>query len=81
MGARNTTEELLITAGVQTDGGNLADIRVLDDRFYGRVIREGSLGLGEAYMDRWWDCERLDNLIYRLLMADLEKIVRKHPGR
>ena len=24
------------------------------------ILRSGSLGLGESYMDGWWDCRRLD---------------------
>jgi cyclopropane-fatty-acyl-phospholipid synthase len=30
------------------------------------VLQEGSLGLGESYMDGWWDCERLDIFFQRV---------------
>ncbi|MCF7990619.1 MAG: cyclopropane fatty acyl phospholipid synthase [Thiohalocapsa sp.] len=49
------------------------DIRVLDDSLYDRVIRDGSLGLGEAYMDGAWDSEQLDETFTRLLRADLDQ--------
>jgi cyclopropane-fatty-acyl-phospholipid synthase len=29
-------------------------------------LQEGSLGLGESYMDGWWDCERLDIFFHKV---------------
>jgi cyclopropane-fatty-acyl-phospholipid synthase len=34
-----------------------AVVRVHDSRLYARVLREGSVGLGEAYADGWWDAD------------------------
>jgi len=51
------------------------DIRVFNDRLYDRVLSYGSLGLGEAYMDKWWDCLEPDNFIYRILKKDLHKFI------
>ena len=48
---------LLDLAQVQVNGSNPWDITVHDPRFYDRVLRETSLGLGESYMDGWWDSE------------------------
>ena len=48
-------EELLNLAGVAIDGHAPTDIRVVDPRLYSRILAHGSLGLGEAYMDGWWD--------------------------
>lgn len=31
-----------------------------------RVAVRGNLGLGESYMDNWWDAEQVDEFIYRL---------------
>jgi cyclopropane-fatty-acyl-phospholipid synthase len=36
---------------------------VHDERLWNRVLAEGSLGVGEAYMDGWWDAERVDEFI------------------
>lgn len=36
-----------------------------------RVLSEGSMGLGESYMDGWWDCAKLDDFFYRILRAGL----------
>lgn len=64
--------ELADKAGIVFNGSNPWDIQVHDDRIYSRVMRQGSLGLGEAYMDGWWDCPRLDQLFDRLLSADAD---------
>ena len=68
--------ELLAMAGVEPNGKNPWDIQVHDPRFYDRVLRYSSLGLGEAYVDGWWDAEEVDELICRLLLADLDVKVR-----
>jgi cyclopropane-fatty-acyl-phospholipid synthase len=72
---KDVASELLRTAGIEIDGKNSWDIKVLDDRFYERVFRQGSLGLGESYMDGWWEVEKLDEFFDKLLRAELEKKV------
>jgi cyclopropane-fatty-acyl-phospholipid synthase len=67
---------LMEKANVSLDGSRPWDIQVLDDRLYARVFARGSLGLGEAYMDGWWDCRALDALFERVLAADLSREVR-----
>ena len=63
---------LLSAADVGVDGERDWDLQVHDDRFYGRVLRTGSLGLGESYMDGWWDCRRIDEMAYRILRGGLQ---------
>jgi cyclopropane-fatty-acyl-phospholipid synthase len=70
-------ESLLAGAGVALDGSNPWDIRVHDERFFGRVLRKRSLGLGESYVDGWWDCERLDELVFRAIRAGLHVEMRR----
>lgn len=62
---------LLAQADVLLDGDHPWDLRVKDERVCRRLVRHGSLGLGESYMDGWWDCERLDQLVCKLVKADL----------
>ncbi len=62
-------ETVLDKAGIRLNGDQAWDVRVYDERLYDRVLCEKSLGFGEAYMDGWWDCERIDQLISRLLQA------------
>lgn len=64
---------LAAEAGFRFDGDAPWDIQVTDARFYGRVLADGSLGFGEAYMDGWWECERIDELFRRLLTAPPER--------
>ncbi len=45
------------------------DIQVFDGRTYERILGQGSLGFGEAYMDGMWECERLDQFFDRLLRS------------
>lgn len=70
-GASQQVEGLLQTADVAINGGRPWDIEVRDPRFFRRILTQGSLGLGESYMDGWWHCERIDQLICRLLSAGL----------
>lgn len=42
------------------------------------MLQEGSLGLGESYMDGWWECERLDMFFSSVLRAGLEKQLPRH---
>ncbi|HEX8038536.1 MAG TPA: cyclopropane fatty acyl phospholipid synthase [Chryseosolibacter sp.] len=74
--SRRLVEALLATAGIRINGGNPWDIRVHDERFFARVLADGSLGAGEAYMDNWWDCPRLDEFFFRLLRHNIEDQVR-----
>ncbi len=69
--AEAVIRELLESTGVEINGSNPWDLQVHDDRLYERVLREVELGFGEAYMDGWWDCEAIDELIARILLADL----------
>ena len=63
----------LESAGIQINGTRPWDVQVKDDRLFERVVRKGSLGLGEAYMDGWWEVEALDRFFTRVLEAKLEE--------
>ncbi len=62
-------QELLSVAGITIGGTQPYDIQVNDERFYARVLLHGSLGLGEAYMDGWWDCAQIDACIDKLISS------------
>jgi len=70
--------QLLETAGIAVNGDQPWDIQVHDERLYERVLRDGSLGLGEAYLDGWWDCASIDSLIDRALRANLREKVENN---
>ncbi|WP_461210000.1 cyclopropane fatty acyl phospholipid synthase [Desulfocurvus sp. DL9XJH121] len=65
--------KLLEPAGVSLNGERPWDIQVHDQRLFPRVLRQGNLGLGEAYMEGWWDCGRIDEMIARVLKAHLDR--------
>ncbi len=67
--------ELLNEAGIELDGSKPSDIQVKNPKFYKRVLKRGSLGLGESYMDGWWDCEQLDVFFTKIIDADLQSRV------
>ena len=73
---RERIEMLLQKADVAINGRRPWDIRVNNQRLYRRVMAQGTLGFGEAYMDGWWDTEALDQLIARLLNARLDRHFR-----
>jgi cyclopropane-fatty-acyl-phospholipid synthase len=58
---------------IRINGNNPWDIQVHNEGVYHRVLAEGSLGLGESYMDGWWDCHRLDEFFNRILRAGLDR--------
>ena len=65
--AERWVRRILEGSGVAVNGANAWDPQVHNDGFYRRVLSAGSLGLGESYMDGWWDCARLDEMYHRLL--------------
>ena len=59
---RSLIQEVLSPAGININGNQPWDIQINDERFYQRVLSDGSLGLGESYMDGWWECENSVNI-------------------
>ena len=83
--ARNFAKEkitrIFFNAGININGKNPWDIHVHDERLYSRILLKWTLGFGESYMDGWWDTEALDQLIYRLYMANAEKRNNNLPSK
>jgi cyclopropane-fatty-acyl-phospholipid synthase len=57
--------------GIAINGNAASDMKVHDQRFFERVLAYGSLGLGESYMEGWWDCEDLAQLHYLIARYDI----------
>lgn len=70
--------ELLGRAGITINGSSPSDPQIKHPDFFKRVLQEGSLGLGESYMDGWWECERLDMFFSSVLRAGLENQLPRH---
>ena len=75
--AEHIIKEILTSADITINGNRPWDIHVHDPRFYQRILTDGSLGFGESYMDKWWDCEALDEAIARIMRADSDKKLPK----
>ena len=70
--------ELIAGAGVVVGGSDPWDMQVHDDRLWSRVLRDGHLGLGEAYVDGWWDSPSVEECMTRLLRARLDRELRSN---
>ena len=68
-------EGLLEQADIRIGGDRPWDLQVEDESFYPRVIAQGSLGLGETYMDGAWRAQSLDGLLERLMRAHVDEQV------
>jgi cyclopropane-fatty-acyl-phospholipid synthase len=66
---------LLAEADVQIGGDRPWDLHFHHPETAERILARGSLGLGEAYMEGWWDCDRLDEFFARVLTARLDEKV------
>jgi cyclopropane-fatty-acyl-phospholipid synthase len=72
---RQRVQRLLAAADIALGGDRPWDIRVHHDAFYPRVLAHGSLGLGESFMDGWWDAPKLDATLQKLIVARLDRNV------
>jgi cyclopropane-fatty-acyl-phospholipid synthase len=70
-GAETVVRELFEGAGIELG----KDLVVHDPRFYGRLLRDASIGLGEAYMDGWWETPHLDVLIDKVMRGQIKEKV------
>ena len=75
---QDTATDLLAAVGITLNGPEPWDMQVHDDRLYARVFAEATLGFGESYMDGWWDAERLDETMTRILDGDVHHKLPKN---
>lgn len=76
MTAKDKITELLALADVTPNGPNPWDIQVNDDRFYERAMSHASMGVGESYVDGWWEATQLDEFFCRVQRARLQEKVK-----
>ena len=75
--AKEIFHDLMESAGISIDGNQPGDIIIKNEHFYERVLSRPALGLGESYMDDWWECRALDQFFEKILRADLESRIKK----
>lgn len=76
--AKALSAELMPLADIEVNGGRPWDIQIHNEQIYTRVLKDGSLGLGESYMEGWWDCERLDIFIEKMSRARLYDKIKQN---
>lgn len=69
--AQKRLEALLATTGITFNGANPWDIQVCDPKFYSSLLLNGSLSLGEGYMQGSWECAQIDEFMNRLLRSPI----------
>lgn len=62
-------DELLAPMGVQVDGDAPWDPQIRDPAFFTHAVPRGTKGILDAYVDGWWECDRLDELTHRFLRS------------
>jgi len=63
--------EFFKKADIIINGSRPWDIQVHNDKFFNRLLRDGSIAMGESYMDGWWDCKAIDQMVCNSLRAKL----------
>jgi cyclopropane-fatty-acyl-phospholipid synthase len=76
--AQDICRDLLAEAGVTVGGSNPWDIQIHDERVWARVLRDGTLGAGEAYEEGWWDVPELDQFIDHVMRARMGDALREN---
>lgn len=70
--ARRKVVERFAQAGIVVNGPAPHDLTVRNDALYTRLFwaslfKNESIAFGESYMDGWWECPQIDQLIYKFL--------------
>ncbi len=76
--AQDLFVELLAKADIQVGGSRPWDLQVNDERIWMRLLRDGTLGAGEAYVDGWWDTPALDQFMDHILRARFDESLREN---
>jgi cyclopropane-fatty-acyl-phospholipid synthase len=74
--AKRVILELLEAANIPFNSDQPWSLHVKDERLWQRVMSQKQLGLGESYMDGWWECAAIDEMLTRLLTVDLSNVLK-----
>jgi cyclopropane-fatty-acyl-phospholipid synthase len=76
--AQDLCRDLLAEAGVTVNGTQPWDVQIHDERVWTRILRDGTLGAGEAYEEGWWDVPALDQFIDKVSRIRLGDTLREN---
>lgn len=71
-GSAKVLTDLLAKGDIHVNGSRPWDLKIHHPDFFKRVLGQGTLGLGEAYMQGWWDCDQLDVSFAKAMTSGLE---------
>jgi cyclopropane-fatty-acyl-phospholipid synthase len=80
MGATPQMEVLLKEADITLNGSRPWDPQIHSDEFWTRLYSQGTLGLGEAYMDGLWDVEDMAEFFNKVLTSRVPEGIRLTPN-
>jgi cyclopropane-fatty-acyl-phospholipid synthase len=78
--AKKLALSILAEAGIPVNGDEPWSIQVHNEKLWDRIISQRQLGLAESYMDGWWDCNAIDQMLTKLLNIDILHILKPTPG-
>ena len=64
----NYFKKILEEHDIKVDGSRPWDVSIVNPKLFNRVFFNGSMGLGESYMDGWFECQRLDLFFEKILL-------------
>lgn len=65
--AKTIMQDFLHSSGISLNEDKNPSMCVHNEDTFSRMLADGDLGLGESYMDKWWDSEQLDEMIFKIL--------------
>lgn len=72
MGNTTSTESRRIVVEIAKEYNiDLSDIVVHDNRTFTMILKNPTLGLGESYMQKMWDCDNLDCFLTNILIQKI----------
>ena len=60
--------------GIRMNGGYPTDPQIHDESFYHQILSEGTIGLGEAFMEGKWSCQDLEGFLEILAKRKVDRI-------
>lgn len=73
MRAEKFIKNFLSEAGIQLNGSRPYDVRICNPKIFQKWMLDPSIIVGEAYMDGWWECDKLDELFFKLFVHYFNK--------
>ena len=77
---KQTVQELLIQGDIKINGKRPWDIQVINQDLYSRILAGGILAIGEAYVDGWWECTALDQLVDKVFKENWDTKIKISKG-